>query len=49
MSISRYIDLCMKILKIQFVLEGFVISIWQILLFFIIAGILVLLIGGILK
>lgn len=44
---KKYVDVLVEIMKIEFTLEGFTISIWQIMLFLIIAGILVFLIGGI--
>lgn len=44
---KKYVDILVEIMKIEFTLEGFTISIWQIMLFLIIAGILVFLIGGI--
>lgn len=44
---KKYVDILVEIMKIGFTLEGFTISIWQIMLFLIIAGILVFLIGGI--
>ena len=44
---AKYVDLCMELLRITFTLEGFTISVWQILLFFIAVSLLVMLIGGI--
>lgn len=49
MEIKQYIDLCISVMKIQFTLMGFTLSVWQILLYFLIAGCLLLLLGGLLR
>lgn len=49
MDITKAFDICIRILKIPFTLYGFTVSLWQCILFFVVAGILILLIGGLLK
>lgn len=46
---KKYVDLFVRLLQIQFTLEGFTITVWQLMLFLIIAGILIYLIGGMLR